>query len=84
MSSDRSAILALVAMGGITPGQAERLIAAWNDGRETAWILATCLAFALLAQLHLGELLSSLLHFFNAQLPALSEAMRHALLPIRI
>jgi hypothetical protein len=66
MNSDRRAILALVAMGRITPGQAERLIAAWNDSRETAWILAACLAFAVLAQLHLHELVPGLMHFFEA------------------
>ena len=86
MNSDRRAILALVAMGRITPGQAERLLAAWNESRETAWILATCLAFVVLAQPHLHglvpNLVSGFMHFFNAQVPALVEAMRHALSPI--
>lgn len=82
MSSDHRAILALIAMGRITPGQAERLIAAWNESRETAWILAACLAFAVLAQPHLHELGPGLIHFFNAQVPALAEAIRHALSPI--
>ena len=82
MSSDRRAILALIAMGRITPGQAERLLAAWNESRETAWILAACVTFAALAQPHPHEFGTVLMHFFNAQLPALAEAMRHALSPI--
>jgi hypothetical protein len=82
MNSDRRAILALIAMGRITPGQAERLIAAWNEGRETAWILAACLAFAVLAQPHLHELVPSLIRFFNTQVPAVAQAIHHALSPI--
>jgi hypothetical protein len=84
MNSDRRTILALVALGRITPSQAERLIAAWNDSRETLWILAISLAFAALAQLNLHELATVLAHFFNAQVPALAETMHLALSPIRI
>ena len=78
MNSDRRTILALIAMGRITPLQAERLLAAVDDSRETAWILAMCLAGACLAQLHLYELLPGLVHFFNGQVPA-AEAAHHAL-----
>ena len=82
MKSDRRTILALVAMGRITPVQAERLIAVLNESRETAWIFALCLVFTCLAQLHLHELLPGLMHFFNAQIPALAGAVHHALSPI--
>ena len=82
MNTDRRAILSLVATGRITAAEAERLLAAWNDSRETVWILALCLAFACLAQLHLRELLPMLMHLFNAQVPALAEAIHHALSPI--
>jgi len=86
MNSDRRTILALVAMGRITPGQAERLLVAWNDSRETAWILVTCLAFVFVAQPHMHVfvpgLVTDLMHFFNAQVPALVEAIRQALWPI--
>lgn len=81
MNTDRRAILSLVASGRITASEAERLLAAWNDSRETAWILALGLAFALLAQLHLRELLPMFMHLFNAQIPALAETVR-ALSPI--
>ena len=78
MQGDRRAILALIAMGRITPGEAERLLAAWNESRETAWILVASFGFALLGQLQLHELVPMLTHFINAQIPALAEAM-HAL-----
>ena len=82
MTSDRRAILQLIAAGRITPAEAERLLVAWDETRETLSIVALGLAFALLAQLHLQELVPTLLHFFNAQIPALAEAMRHAISPI--
>lgn len=82
MTSDRHAILALIATGRITPAEAERLLAACNESRETLWIIALALAFAFMAQLHLGELVPMLLHFFNAQIPALAEALRHPISPI--
>ena len=82
MNTDRRVILSLVAAGRITAAEAERLLVAWNDSRETAWILLLCLAFACLAQLHLREFLPMLMHFFNAQIPALAEAVQHALSPI--
>ena len=82
MNTDRHAILSLVAMGRITAAEAERLLAVWNESRETAWIVGLCLAFACLAQLHLRELLPMLMHFCSAQIPALAEAVHHALSPI--
>jgi hypothetical protein len=82
MNTDRRAILSLVASGRITASEAERLLAAWNDSRETAWILALSLAFALLAQIHLREVLPILMHLLNAQIPALAEALQHAFSPI--
>jgi hypothetical protein len=82
MNTDRRAILSLVATGRITAAEAERLLAAWNDSRETAWILAFGLAVACLAQLHVRELLPILMHFFNAQVPVLAEAVHRALSPI--
>jgi hypothetical protein len=82
MNTDRRAILSLVATGRITAAEAERLLAAWNDSRETAWILALGLAFVLLAQVHLRELLPMLMHLFNAQIPALAEAVHHAFSPV--
>jgi uncharacterized protein YjiS (DUF1127 family) len=39
METDRRMILRLAAMGRITPMEAERLLIAWNEGRETVWAL---------------------------------------------
>jgi len=83
MNRDRRTILSLVAMGRITAAEAERLLAAWNDGRETAWIFGLCLALAVLAQLHLRELLPILMHFVSARTPAMASAVHQALSPIK-
>ncbi|HEX4285059.1 MAG TPA: hypothetical protein VHZ28_08190 [Terracidiphilus sp.] len=55
MNTDRHAILSLVAMGRITPHEAERLLAVWPDGEETLVRLAFYLAFAWLVLSHLGD-----------------------------
>jgi hypothetical protein len=44
MQSERQAILSLVALGRITPREAERLLAAWNSGRDEVWIACACVA----------------------------------------
>jgi hypothetical protein len=82
MNTDRRAILSLIAMGRITPAEAERLLVAWNESRENAWILGFCLVCVCLAQLHLHELLPGLMHLLNAQIPALVETVQHAISPI--
>jgi fructose-bisphosphate aldolase class 1 len=75
MSSDRRAILALIAMGRITPEQAERLLAAWNESRETAWILAASFGFAVLAQFRAQEIWPMLRHLVSAEVPALMHML---------
>lgn len=57
METDRRAILHLVALGRISSAEAERLLIAWNEGRDTGWILAGCFAMAILTQLRLNTLL---------------------------
>jgi len=44
MHRERQAILSLIALGKITPREAERLLAAWNAGREEFWICVVCVA----------------------------------------
>ena len=78
MDMERREILSLVAAGRITAAEAERLLAAWNESRETAWIVALCLAFACIWQLHLGEMLPALAHFCSVQASTLATALRHA------
>lgn len=48
MIDERSAILWLIAARRITVAEAERLIAAWEDGREWLWIAIACVAVCLL------------------------------------
>jgi hypothetical protein len=66
MPADRRAILHLVALGRITPAEAERLLAAWNEGRESLLALTGCILIACLAQLHLHELLPGAAHAFHS------------------
>jgi hypothetical protein len=42
MHRERQAILSLIALGRITPREAERLLAAWNAGREEFWVIGAC------------------------------------------
>jgi hypothetical protein len=82
MNTDRRTILSLVAMGRITVAEAERLLAVWNESRETAWILGLCLALACLAQIHLREIFPMLMHLCSASIPAMFDGLHHALAPI--
>lgn len=56
MGNDRRAILQMVVLGRLSPGNAERLLLASNEGRETAWLIAGCVALALIGalQTHAG------------------------------
>ena len=82
MNTDRRVVLTVIAMGRITPAEAERLLAVWDESRETAWILAISLVLVCLAQLNVHSLVPTLMQFFNAQVPAPAEAARKALSPI--
>ena len=70
MKSDRQIILSLVALGRITPAEAERLLAAWNAGQEELLLLAACLVIGL------TEFLPGLAH--------LAQHLAHTLLPEEI
>ena len=73
MNTDRRAILSLVAMGRITPREAERLLAVWPDGEDPIARLALFLAFAWLVLSHMGELLAG----FTRTLLAVAPALHH-------
>jgi hypothetical protein len=66
MQTDRRTILALVAVGRITPAEAERLLIAWNEGREGFWIFTACIALALLNPFNPQSGLSALMHNLHA------------------
>ena len=78
MQNDRRAILSLVAVGRITPGEAERLLAAWNEGREVLWVFVVC-ACACLAQAPLHDLVAGLMPLAKTLLPAGSMALHYAI-----
>ncbi len=52
MSGDRKQILGMVAAGRITPWEAERLLMAWNEERESRWVFGACAAPAVVSFLH--------------------------------
>ena len=79
MHTDRRAILHLVAMGRITATEAERLLIAWNDGREVLWILAAFILVASITQLHLEGLLPVLLQIAHALPPGSWTGLQHTL-----
>lgn len=47
MQKERKIILSLIALGRITPREAERLLAVWSLGREEFWIIAACVTASL-------------------------------------
>ena len=73
MHRERQAILSLIALGRITPQQAERLLAAWNSGREEMWILGAC------ALAGVGQSLPSLLRLAHTCLSEAIPSIHHAL-----
>ena len=76
MRNDRCAILSLVALGRLTPSEAERLLLACNASHNGLWIFAACLAAALFILVpHQG--LTSLLHVSRVLLA--DHSLHHAL-----
>lgn len=59
MGSDRQMILQLMAQGRITAGEAERLLLASSDDRESRWIFVGGACLAVAATMH--SLFASLL-----------------------
>lgn len=72
MNSDRRTILSLIALGRITPHEAERLLALWHDEDEFMLRAAVCLAVAWMLLPHLSEFLYGAAHTLAALLPQLS------------
>ena len=76
MERGRLTILSLVAMGRITPREAERLLAAWNAGREELWVIGACAVWGVL------ELLPGASRVAHWLLPAGWPGVHHALAAI--
>jgi hypothetical protein len=79
MNSHRRAILQLLALGRVTPAQAERLLAAVNEGRETLWVLAAALVLACIAHIHLSQFVPGLIHIAQSVLPESLLSLHRAL-----
>ncbi len=75
MHNDRRAILSLVAMGRITPREAERLLALWPDGEDPVARLALWLAFAWLVLSQLSGVLAAFTRTLLAFLPGAHHAV---------
>ena len=52
MKDYRKSILGLVAAGRITAPEAERLLMAWNEERESRWVFGACAAPAAVNFVH--------------------------------
>jgi hypothetical protein len=69
MNTDRRAILSLIAMGRITPAQAERLLVVWNDRSDSAWALVAVVTAALCAQDFSHGFVPEILHGVRSLMP---------------
>jgi len=75
MNTDRSAILSLVAMGRISPREAERLLAVSWDADDSILRLALCLAFVWLVLPQVGTVANSVGRTLPALLPAIERVI---------
>jgi hypothetical protein len=72
--SDCRAIFSLIAMGRITPAEAERLLAVANEPNETVVALIACVAAIFLMQILLHGLAPEMAHFLKSLLPEITAA----------
>jgi hypothetical protein len=72
MNREHQTILSLVALGRITPRDAERLLAAWNAGREEVWAIGVCAAACV------AQSLPALAHLAHQLLPGGLPGLLHA------
>lgn len=77
MEPERRAILHLLAMGRVTPREAERLLVVANEGREGHWMFAAAIALAAIARLDAGTWLAQLDHAVTAMLPGSFAVVHH-------
>lgn len=76
--NDRKVIFSLIAMGRITPAEAERLLAVSNDRSETVVAIAVCAAALLLTQMHGHGLASWISHFLRSLQPVVTTVLNNA------
>ena len=76
MRSDRGQIWSLLALGRITPREAERLLVLSMDEDEAALRLAVCVAVAWIVAPHLGVLVQGVGHITQMIVPQMGHAVR--------
>ena len=76
MKKERHIILSMIALGRITPREAERLLAAWNQGREEFWVIAACLSASL------TQIVPALTRMVHTLLPEGLPGLHHAVMAI--
>jgi hypothetical protein len=79
MQTNRRLILHLVALGRLTPAEAERLLIAWNDGRENMWTLSACIVIALLVQLNPNAWMPRTHDLAHSLMPAIQACLHPVL-----
>jgi hypothetical protein len=80
MNPDRRTILSLVALGRISPLEAERLLANWPDADELVLIAAVCSAVAWMILPNLVEFLRAATLALSALLAGIAVAAHHTLI----
>lgn len=78
MNTDRRAILSLIAMGRITPREAERLLTVWSDRDEVTLWLAVLLAIVWLLLPHTNEIFAGLASVLDIMGPRYLACWHHA------
>lgn len=79
MNSDLRAILALIAVGRISPREAERLLALLPNEDDVILRAAVCLAVVWLLLPHLRGFLAGVNHVFVSWFPGIALTAHHAL-----
>jgi hypothetical protein len=79
MSIDRRTILSLIAMGRITPREAERLLAMWPEEDEFILRAAVCLSVAWMILPRLHGWFTGVSHAVTWLLPQAAQTVHHAL-----
>jgi hypothetical protein len=76
MQKERQAILSMIALGRITPREAERLLAVWSLSREEFWIIAACMIASL------TQIAPALARMVHTLLPEGLPGLHHAVMAI--
>jgi hypothetical protein len=76
MKKERQIILSMIALGRITPREAERLLTAWSLGREELWVIAACLSACL------AQIAPAVVRMVHTLLPEGLPGLHHAAMAI--